>query len=374
MVSRDDRLLVAPEDRGLAVVFQDLALWPHLTVEGNLGFGLAARGMPARQRAERIAAMLGRVGLAGTERRYPGDLSGGQRQRVAIARALVTEPRAVLLDEPLASVDVDLRRELLELLRELFRENGTTAIHVTHDLREAVALAHRFAVLEAGRVVQQGSLGDLSRAPATPFVRALIADLGDQMSQCDSGEKSPGGGRDEALVGQCGCVHGGSRPGARPDLCVRRSGGGRAAQGDDLRPHRPGTARNMDGPCGPDIAQPAERPRPTDEDGTSYRFPVCVVDAVVAVDLDLSVRFKPVSGAGDQAAGLVWRYRDPDNYYIVRANALENNVVLYKVEKGKRTDLDPRGGAFAYGKKARVPSGTWSTLRVVARERSSRPT
>lgn len=106
----------------------------------------------------------------------------------------------------------------------------------------------------------------------------------------------------------------------------------------------------------------------TDEDGTSYRFPVCVVDAVTAVDLELSVRFKPVSGAGDQAAGLVWRYRDPDNYYIVRANALEDNVVLYKVEKGKRTDLDPRGaGAFAYGKKARVPSGTWSTLRVVAK-------
>lgn len=106
----------------------------------------------------------------------------------------------------------------------------------------------------------------------------------------------------------------------------------------------------------------------TDEDGTSYRFPVCVVDAVTAVDLDLSVRFKPVSGAGDRAAGLVWRYRDQDNYYIARANALENNVVLYKVEKGKRTDLDPRGsGTFAYGKKARVPSGTWSTLRVVAK-------
>lgn len=106
----------------------------------------------------------------------------------------------------------------------------------------------------------------------------------------------------------------------------------------------------------------------TDADATSYRFPVCVVDAVTATDVDLSVRFKPVSGSVDQAAGLVWRYRDADNYYIARANALEDNVVLYKVEQGKRTDLDPRGtGAFAYGKKARVPSGTWSTLRVVAR-------
>jgi len=106
----------------------------------------------------------------------------------------------------------------------------------------------------------------------------------------------------------------------------------------------------------------------SDDDGTSYRFPMCVVDGLHATDVDLSVRFKPVAGAGDQAAGLVWRYRDADNYYIVRANALENNVVLYKVEKGKRTDLDPRGaGAFAYGKKARVPSGAWSTLRVVAK-------
>ena len=106
----------------------------------------------------------------------------------------------------------------------------------------------------------------------------------------------------------------------------------------------------------------------TDQDSTSYRFPVCVLDGHTAVDVDLSVRFKPVSGAGDQAAGLVWRYSDKDNYYIVRANALENNVVLYKVEKGKRTDLDPKGsGAFAYGKKVKVPTATWSTLRVVAK-------
>ena len=192
VVSRDGRLLVAPEDRGLAVVFQDLALWPHLTVEGNLGFGLAARGVRAGARAERIAAMLARVGLAGTERRYPGELSGGQRQRVAIARALVMEPRAVLLDEPLASVDVDLRRELLALLRQLFRESGTTVVHVTHDLREAEAIAHRFAVIEAGRIVQQGSLGDLRCSPATPFVRALVEDLDGPGAQDDLAERESG--------------------------------------------------------------------------------------------------------------------------------------------------------------------------------------
>lgn len=180
VVSRDGRVLVAPEDRGLGVVFQDLALWPHLTVEGNLAFGLASRRVPKGERAERITAMLRRVGLAGSERRHPGELSGGQRQRVAIARALVLEPRAVLLDEPLANVDVDLRRELLALLRELFREKETTVVHVTHDLREAVAVAHRFAVMEAGRIVQQGSLEDLRRAPATPFVGSLLDDLDDK--------------------------------------------------------------------------------------------------------------------------------------------------------------------------------------------------
>jgi hypothetical protein len=103
-----------------------------------------------------------------------------------------------------------------------------------------------------------------------------------------------------------------------------------------------------------------------DADSTRSRFPVAVLADVTAVDVDLSARFKPVSGRVDQAAGLVWRFQDEDNYYIVRANALENNVVLYKVEKGKRTDLPLKGEGRTYGKKAQVPSGQWSTLRVVA--------
>jgi hypothetical protein len=104
----------------------------------------------------------------------------------------------------------------------------------------------------------------------------------------------------------------------------------------------------------------------TDTDSTRSRFPVAVLADVTAADVDLSTRFKPVSGRVDQAAGLVWRYRDEDNYYIVRANALEDNVVLYKVEKGKRTDLPVKGEGRTYGKKADVPAGQWSTLRVVA--------
>ncbi len=104
----------------------------------------------------------------------------------------------------------------------------------------------------------------------------------------------------------------------------------------------------------------------TDADPTDYRFPVCVLDDFSAKDVDLSVRFKPVSGRGDEAAGLMWRYRDANNYYIVRANALEHNVVLYKVQNGRRTDLPLKGVGRTYGKKITVPSGVWGTLRVVA--------
>jgi hypothetical protein len=104
----------------------------------------------------------------------------------------------------------------------------------------------------------------------------------------------------------------------------------------------------------------------TDADSTRSRFPVAVLSDVSAADVDLSVRFKPVSGRVDQAAGLVWRYQDENNYYIVRANALEDNVVLYKVQNGKRTDLPLKGAGRTYGKTSEVPAGQWSTLRVVA--------
>lgn len=104
----------------------------------------------------------------------------------------------------------------------------------------------------------------------------------------------------------------------------------------------------------------------TDADSTRSRFPVAVLSDVSAADVDLSVRFKPISGRVDQAAGLVWRYQNQDNYYIVRANALEDNVVLYKVEGGRRTDLPLKGEGRTYGKKSDVPAGQWSTLRVVA--------
>ena len=177
VASEAGRLVVLPEERGLAVVFQDLALWPHLTVAGNLAFGLKSRGATPREREARIQFILGRVGLAGKELSHPGQLSGGERQRVAIARALVREPRAVLLDEPLSNLDVGLKRELLSVFRDLLKERRTTALYVTHDLREAAALGDRIAVMEQGRVVQQGTLESLRANPSSRFVRELLDDF-----------------------------------------------------------------------------------------------------------------------------------------------------------------------------------------------------
>jgi len=170
------RIAVPPEQRGIGVVFQDLALWPHLTVHGNLGFGLA--GIARGDREARIEDMLRRVGLADKARRHPGELSGGERQRVAIARALVGRPRIVALDEPLANLDVALTDELLALFSELLREQHTAALYITHDPIEAERVAERIIVLEAGRVVQSGTLHELRAQPATPFVGRFVARTG----------------------------------------------------------------------------------------------------------------------------------------------------------------------------------------------------
>ena len=177
LASHDGRVDVLPEERNVAMVFQDLALWPHLSLQGNLAFGLISRRVPKATREQRIAELLERVGLTGKEHRHPAELSGGERQRAAIARALVLEPRAILLDEPLANLDAHRKRQLIELFREIFKERKAAVVYVTHDLREAAALADRIAVLENGRVVQEGTLDDLRSRPATEFVGALIADL-----------------------------------------------------------------------------------------------------------------------------------------------------------------------------------------------------
>jgi iron(III) transport system ATP-binding protein len=178
VASEGGRMVMPPEERGIAMVFQDLALWPHLTVRGNLEFGLKCKKVPRAEREARMAAILERVGLRGKEGRHPGELSGGERQRVAIARALVLEPRAVLFDEPLSNLDVALKRELLALFRELLAERHATALYVTHDPREARGLGDVTAVLDEGRVVHVGALDELSSRPDLPIARHILEALG----------------------------------------------------------------------------------------------------------------------------------------------------------------------------------------------------
>ena len=164
LAAADGRLLVEPERRGLGMVFQDLALWPHLTVAGNLDLGLRARGVPRAERRRRVTEMLDLVELSDLASARPGELSGGQQQRVALARALVLEPRALLMDEPLSSLDLDLNRRLRREILTLQARLGFTLVYVTHDREEAFDLATRVVLLSRGRVVSDGSPEDVSAA------------------------------------------------------------------------------------------------------------------------------------------------------------------------------------------------------------------
>jgi ABC-type Fe3+/spermidine/putrescine transport system ATPase subunit len=177
VASRGGRDLVPTEERNVAMVFQDLALWPHLSVFGNIELGLKARRVPASVRQGRIQALLAAVDLGDKALRRPHELSGGERQRVAIARALALDPVALLLDEPLTSLDVLTKDEILNLLARLFVERERPVIYVGHEPREVVRLVQRIVVLENGRISQQGTLGELDRAPSTPFVRAFLRAL-----------------------------------------------------------------------------------------------------------------------------------------------------------------------------------------------------
>jgi len=161
-----DLAAVPPHLRGIGLVFQDLALFHHRDVFGNVAFGLRMRGDPAESIASRVGAMLELVGLAGFEGRAVATLSGGEQQRVSLARALAPEPRVLLLDEPLGSLDRRLRDRLLEDLDRIFGELGITAMYVTHDQAEAFALGDRIAVMRAGRIVQIGSPDTLWAGPA----------------------------------------------------------------------------------------------------------------------------------------------------------------------------------------------------------------
>ncbi len=163
-------LHLPPEQRDLAMVFQDYALWPHMVARDNVAFALKRRGLPKAERKVRAEEMLQRVGLGRLGDRYPSELSGGEQQRVALARALVGDTGLVLCDEPLSNLDADLRERMRIEISSLVRAAGATTVYITHDQSEAFALADRVGVLENGRLVQVGAPEEIYVAPATPFV------------------------------------------------------------------------------------------------------------------------------------------------------------------------------------------------------------
>jgi ABC-type Fe3+/spermidine/putrescine transport system ATPase subunit len=163
-----------PHRRNTGMVFQNYAIFPNLTVGGNVAYGLKVRGVTGKEAALRVGRALKLVQLAGYEERWPHQLSGGQLQRVAIARCLVIEPEVLLLDEPLSNLDARLRVEMRTEIRQLQQTLGITALYVTHDQEEALAVSDRIAVMQGGRIEQIGTPAQIYHQPATPFVAEFV--------------------------------------------------------------------------------------------------------------------------------------------------------------------------------------------------------
>ena len=218
----DDRRIdtLRPEQRGFGMVFQNYALFPHMTVRRNIGFGLMMRNVPKAEAARRVDEAIALVRLQGQERKLPGQLSGGQQQRVAIARAIVVEPPLVLMDEPLSNLDAKLRLEMRAEIRRIHTTLGATTIYVTHDQEEALSLADRIVVLKDGMIRQVGT-------PAELFTRPLHHDVAEFM-----GFRNAIPGTVDRLEGDTavlrvgnvelrGQVQGDLQPGAHATLAVR---------------------------------------------------------------------------------------------------------------------------------------------------------
>ena len=163
-----------PYERPVNTVFQDYALFPHMTIDENIGYGLMIKGVSKRERAKLVDEMLDLVRLPGFGYRKPSQLSGGQRQRVALARALVNHPKVLLLDEPLGALDLKLRQQMQVELKNIQREVGITFIFVTHDQEEALTMSDRIAVFNEGKVEQVGSPAEVYEHPSTPFVAGFV--------------------------------------------------------------------------------------------------------------------------------------------------------------------------------------------------------
>jgi putative spermidine/putrescine transport system ATP-binding protein len=177
VVDGKDMTRVPPNRRDMGMVFQAYSLFPNMTAERNVEFGLRIRGATRADRAKKIDELLKLVGLEHAGRRYPHQLSGGMQQRVALARALAIEPRVLLLDEPLSALDAKVRVQLREEIRRIQTQLGITTIYVTHDQEEALSISDRVAVMSAGRIEQIGLPGEMYSAPSTPFVAEFIGTM-----------------------------------------------------------------------------------------------------------------------------------------------------------------------------------------------------
>ena len=174
LFGEQDVTLQPANERGIGFVFQNYALFPHLSVFENVAYGLRVRGQGSEAIGSAVTGVLKLVGLAGYEPQFPAQLSGGEQQRVALARAIVIRPRVLLFDEPLSNLDAKLRVQMREEIRDLQRRLAITAIYVTHDQEEAMAVSDRIAVMQAGAIVQTGSAEDLYHRPASRFVAQFI--------------------------------------------------------------------------------------------------------------------------------------------------------------------------------------------------------
>ena len=204
--------VVPPERRNMSMIFQSYALWPHMTIAQNVGYGLSVRKVPREEIGRRVEEILGVAQMSRYADRYPAELSGGQQQRVALARALVVKPETLLLDEPLSNLDANLREEMRFELRRLHDEYRYTTIYVTHDQQEAMTAADRIVVMREGRIEQAGAPTDIYERPATEFVARFIGGtnilrgphLGDNVVRCGGitircGQGAPAASGDTAV-------------------------------------------------------------------------------------------------------------------------------------------------------------------------------
>lgn len=176
LIDGQDVTRMPASDRDVSMVFQSYALFPHMTVAENVGYGLRAAGVPKPRAAEQASEKLKLVGLAGYEKRLPSELSGGQQQRVAVARAIVLEPKVLLFDEPLSNLDARLRRHVREEIRALQQSLALSVVYVTHDQEEALAVSDRIIVMNTARIAQDGTPRELYEQPASRFIASFIGD------------------------------------------------------------------------------------------------------------------------------------------------------------------------------------------------------